>query len=469
MRSKLLPLVLTLLAAAACGDSIEVPAPEESTTARPLPEPEPSVVHVPVTLSLGALAGKVETAVPRGDNNEAEWHPLGEFPVVGTLYLKEMWERDPLQVSLSGDRVEVSTRVRYRARVAERACAPVVGCRWVPLASCGHDGPMPSLRVGLRTTVTWKPDWTVVPRTTARPVEAGVRCKLTRARVDVTEKVQEQVLKLLSGAAPKVDEEIREAVALRRRVDRVWAEIQEPISAGSGVYLVFQPESVAVAQPKANGMQIGTVVSLRVRPKVVIGERPTPQLRPLPDFAPAASGDSFRIALVAELPFEHANVLLGQALVGKEFTVRDHKVSVRGARLYPGGERVVLEVKLGGDARGTVYFVGTPRYDPVAREVSVPDLDFSVETQNVLGRAADWLLHEDLRGKVRGAARFAVGERIDQIHRDVNEAINRDLSKAVRLRARVDSIRPLGVVVTPRSVATVVEAGGRAQIDITIR
>jgi len=39
----------------------------------------------------------------------------------------------------------------------------------------------------------------------------------------------------------------------------------------------------------------------------------------------------------------------------------------------------------------------------------------------------------------------------------------------VRLSGHVESLRPVGVVVTQTAIATLVEADGRARVDITIR
>ncbi len=466
-------LAAAVLALAACGTRVDVPAPDTAAATPSFPEPPPSTVHLPISLELGAVVRKVEEAVPRSQSREDEWHPMGKVPVLGTLYVKEMWERDPLEVSLDrdGDGVEVSARVRYRARIAERACLPRLGCRWVQLAWCGHEGPMPSLRVGLRTRLRWRRDWTVEPATTARPVEAGVPCRLTRANVDVSDRVRKAVQGLLDGAVPQVDAELRRTVVLRSRVEEVWDRLQEPIPAGKDVFLLFRPEAVAVAEPSVRGTRMSTTVAVTTRPRVVVGERPEAGHLPLPDYsraAPRAGG--FRVALVAELPYETANRLLGKALRGKEITLRGHRVRVRDLHLYPiGGDRLALRVKVGGDARGTLYFVGTPRYDPAAQTVTVPDLDFSVESRNVLGRTATWLLHEQMRDRIRGAARFAVGDRVADVRAKVNAAMNRRLGRAVRLSGHVESLRPLGVAVTPRAIATLVEANGRARVDITIR
>src|SRR5262249_46417467 len=161
--------------AAGCRDSVRIPPPNEGAAAQPVPDPQPSTVTLPITVSLAAVAAQVERKVPRGESHEEEWRPLGGFPGGGAPYGKERRER---RLTLDGDHLDLSTTVRYRARIAAHPC--VLGqCRWVQLGSCGQDedGPMPSMQLGLRTDLRLNPDWTLAPRTTPRRVRAGVRCK----------------------------------------------------------------------------------------------------------------------------------------------------------------------------------------------------------------------------------------------------------------------------------------------------
>jgi hypothetical protein len=463
-----LALVIPLLALGACRDSVRIPAPNEGGgPPRAVPEPQPSTVTLPITVSLASVAAQVERKVPRGENNEAEWHRLGSFPVVGTVYLKEMWERDPLSLRLDGDHLELSAHVRYRARVAARPC--VLGrCQWVQLASCGQDGPMPSMDLGLRTDIGVRPDWTVSAHTTPRPVRAGVRCRLTKANVDVTERVQNMVQGLLDKNAPEVDQRIREAAALRRRVESVWKTVQQPIKASQGVYVLLQPEALSTTPPRGEGTTLSTTVSVVVRPRLVVGDRPAVTPKPLPKAGGTAPGQGFRIQMVAELPFSVMDSIMRAELVGRRFEIEGRRITVRRARLYGSGTKLVLAATVAGDARGTLYFVGTPSFDPVSQVVSVPDLDFSVESRSVLPEVAEWLLYDQLRDQMRASARFAVGDRIAKIRRDVDAALDRQLSRGVRSTGRVDRITPLGVFVFSESVAAVVQAEGQAQIHIDV-
>jgi hypothetical protein len=160
--------------------------------------------------------------------------------------------------------------------------------------------------------------------------------------------------------------------------------------------------------------------------------------------------------------------IVRRKLVGQSFDIEGRRITVRRARLYGAGAKLVLAATVAGDARGTLYFVGTPVFDPDSQVVSVPDLDFSVESREVLPEVAEWLLYDQMRDKMREAARFAVGDRIDAIRRDVDAALDRQLSRSVRSTGRVDRITPLGVYVFSNSVAAVVEAEGQAQIRINV-
>jgi hypothetical protein len=461
-------LALLCLLAGCRRDNVRIPPPEQGAAERPVPPPPASVVNLPVTISLASVAARVESKVPRGQNREDEWAPIGKFPVVGTLYVKEMWERDPLSLRIDGDRLDVSAHVRYRARIAAHPCVPLAGCRWVQLGSCGVDGPMPTVDVSLRTTLALRDDWTIAPRTRPRDVRTGVPCKLTEAKVDVTERVRGLVQGLLDRAAPQVDEKIREAAALRRRMEDVWSDVQQPIRASGDVYLLIQPESLSATPPRGQGTTLSTNVSVVVRPRVVVGDKPQIEETLLPPNAAVTPGRGFEVRLVAEIPFTEVDSILEKKLVGRAFDARGHQVTVIGARLYGSGGRVVLQLRVKGDARGTIYLVGTPRFDPATQVISVPDLDFSVETKDLLPAVADWLLYDQLRDQLRGAAHFELAGRIAKIRGDVDQAINRNLGRTVRMSGGVDEVRPVGVFVFSRALAAVVDAEGHAQIHVDV-
>jgi len=92
-----------------------------------------------------------------------------------------------------------------------------------------------------------------------------------------------------------------------------------------------------------------------------------------------------------------------------------------------------------------------------------------VESKELLPRVAEWLMGDQLRDELRGAAHFELADRIASIRGDVDQALNRNLGRSVRMSGGVDALRPLGVFVFSRSLAAVVAADGHVQIHVDVR
>jgi hypothetical protein len=113
-----------------------------------------------------------------------------------------------------------------------------------------------------------------------------------------------------------------------------------------------------------------------------------------------------------------------------------------------------------------VRFVGRPRFDSATVELQVPDLDFDVASDNVLVRGFDWLKHEELRDTLRARARWPAAGLLEQARGKLEQALNRDLGKGVRLAATVPDARVLDVHARPEGIVLRAEARGAASLRV---
>ena len=88
---------------------------------------------------------------------------------------------------------------------------------------------------------------------------------------------------------------------------------------------------------------------------------------------------------------------LNAALKGDVYTYGKKKFKIKEVHVYDGGAGMTVRVDVGGAMRGRLFLQGTPAFDPVTRALSVPDLDYSVETGNALVRVVDWFMHDKWR------------------------------------------------------------------------
>jgi len=138
--------------------------------------------------------------------------------------------------------------------------------------------------------------------------------------------------------------------------------------------------------------------------------------------------------------------------------------------VLPGSRgRLVLELSFVGDAKGRLRLIGTPRYDTRRGEVSVPDLDFDLDTDNKIVSGYAWLRSDDLRATIREKAHVPVQPALRKGRALLTSGLNRKLGDAVTLGADVDSVAVKGLYVTRDGLVVRAEALGRARVSVKQR
>jgi hypothetical protein len=105
-------------------------------------------------------------------------------------------------------------------------------------------------------------------------------------------------------------------------------------------------------------------------------------------------------------------------------------------------------------------------YDPETGDVSVPDLQFSVETSNLLLASASWTLEAPLDRLLRERARWPVDLAVAWAGDRLAEGLNRTLTPGVRLSGAVDIVRVVRVAAMRRGLIVHATASGRATLHV---
>src|SRR5688572_18626586 len=169
-----LALAGALLLAAGCGNGAHVPTPAVGRAA-PLPPPEPAVLAIPVTISLGVLRAQLERALPAADSlDRARCSALG-----GIVCHQYVYRREPLDVRLTGERLDLTARLHYRGRVAATRVATLGSCGFAP-------EPMRRAELHFGTTLYWRTDWRLASRNTQIAADLLDPCRVTALGLDAT-------------------------------------------------------------------------------------------------------------------------------------------------------------------------------------------------------------------------------------------------------------------------------------------
>jgi Domain of unknown function (DUF4403) len=420
-------------------DNFTVPAPPQkppSQNSAPILEDSSASVTVPIPLA--AAFAKLDAAIPQQDIKWDAWiftEPDGVW-----AYEYALW-RDPLKFSLVGNELSVELDGRYKARGGRR-----VGGHVVTLGSCGDGEPLREIQAKLSTPIQLLPNWTFKSQCNVS-LNYPNRCTVSLLNIDVTDKINDLIQPHFQDAAKEIDSKVA-GYDFRSVVQDFWNELDSPIQLADQAWLLINPKSVQVSPINGTGAQVDVSVGLVGRPVVAYGSKPPSPSDPLPNFQSATPGNSFHIAVEGTIPFDAASKALTKSIVGRRYTYAGHYETIDGASVYGTGDQVVLQLKLGGSLKGTIYLIGTPTFDAAKNQFSVPDLDYTVETQNAFVKLADWMNHPGFRDSLRAACVWDAGNQVSGAQALIKQGLNRQVGPHVTLSCDKLTLRPIGVYLT---------------------
>lgn len=463
--------VVALAATLACkGSGTRIDAPPPSVHAgvgldtAQLAAVPPSEVSAPVSYDLAPGLAWFESVVPRriGDLNRRLRTSNKRLEIAFEL------TRGPFALTVSGRTATLASVLSYRGR----------GWYHPPLlpaisASCGTGDLRPRVRVAIASTVDVTPQWTLVPRTrvvTLRPLTPVERdqCEITAANIDVTDKVIEAARKAMEGELAKLDRQIR-AFDLATQVADIWQTLQAPLSVTDSVWLLINPLAVRLGPFYMDRKVLRATLGLRAQPRVVTGPRPVVAGMRLPALVDSMTAGGLNVLLEGRLRYDVASDILRTKLRDKRITVAGQTLRLRDLEASGVGDgRLALRLDVTGDVTGTLYVVGTPKYDPAREELHMPDLAYDIATDNLLGQGLAWLKGDELLAWLRANARLPAGRLLDEVRHLAEREMNRELTRGVNLQARLDSGRVLSVTAAPTALRVQAAAGGHARLTITL-
>lgn len=435
--------------------AIEPPQPAGSATIPPIEE---SSFQIPVTIELEQFRQQINAAVPK-TISEDDGRDCNEYGV---------YKRDPVAISVNGNIVQTRIGIEYRLKV--------YGVNEKPLctagASCGYGERAPRSDIIPITTLTWNSNWRLDSRTELR-IDMLDACNLTAANIDARNKVKKvmestNALKRIPGL---IDEQVQQKAHVRPQAERAWAALQQPINLADNVWLVVNPKAVRVSAINGSGSQITTSVGLVGTPEVRFTNAvpaSTNTAFPALETTPASAG--FHIAIDGHLTYDSATKLASQALIIRRYPFPgDHHITIRNVRIYGSGAKAIVELSFDGSAKGTVYLSGTPTFMSVTADgerdvVTIDDLDYTLETRNVLAKTADWLLHEDFLKSLRAAAKYPLDDKIPDLRERLNAGLARELAPNIRMRGQVNQVTVRGVYLDSTQMVIRAVADGMVSI-----
>lgn len=418
-----------------------------------------STVHVPVSIALSDVERQINAQV-NGliyEDNSLDDNNRDQF-------MTKVWKRGTILVSAEDSLFHFTVPLR----IWVKAGVSVLGFTQYKETEFELD-------LRFKTKFDLDRDWSVNTQTQAdgygwvrRPTISVIG-----VNIPVTNIVGGLIDRNLGTITKTIDQQVRRNVDLRTPVLKAWNTLRDPflISEKYRTYLQVVPKRILITPLRFEGRVIRSTIGIEGHTLTTTGAKP--DIRPavsLPDLTVVSQvRDDFQIGLLSEASYPEAAKLVADEFVGKSFSFSDDRyhITIISMDMYGQNDNLIIKAGLKGTINGDIYLKGRPYYDAREQTISLKNLEYDLDTRNVLQRSASWLLKGTFARTLEKQLTIPIGSQLADMQKLLQEQLkHKQIAKGVVLNGRIDEIKPDQVYLTPTALLAVVNARGRIDVQV---
>lgn len=421
---------------------------------------------IPVSVSIAAVEEALERRTPKRESG-FEKNVLG-----GRFVQSELsWDlaRSDLRVSGRSGALSVATELSGEAR----ATGTLRLIRKVDVSAQGDI----LAGVSLTASPTLETNWRISPNL------SEVKIDIQRADIPVKRignlYVGEHILPGVEITAEGLRTQLNRSVArsdfFRQAAQKGWKRLcaSTPLGDDSGLWLETKPVLARATQVRIGRKDIRATIGIEVKTRV-LSEETQPKC-PFPKtllIEKPKPGD-FEIVMPTIINYKTLERTLAEEVVGKSLG-KNVSVVIKGIRIRPYGEQLLLETKVaveadvlsGTETKGTLYVLAEPKLNVEAQTITLENVALETDSQNVLfsmaGKAAEPLLLDTVSRHIP----LDLGLKLEELRDMAEKTLSTLSSENVSVTGKVRRVRLTRLDTGPEHLRLVLTAEGRMRARV---
>ena len=317
--------------------------------------------------------------------------------------------------------------------------------------------------MGFTTQLTLRPNYTVQAKVTRFPTTPIDQCTVCFWGQNITAQVVSAINAQMDTAGWNLQNTLNH-LNLRPQFQQLWEKLWATYRLYNIGYLQLQPERLRISNMSASNDTLYLSVGISGRPLISL----TPlkdTLTPVPDLSDFTPRHGFNVYLDGRLNYDSLAVVLNTQLDHQTFTLDNRSITVEKcylSRLDEGHLQIGLQFS--GSEHGTFFLSGKPVLDTTAGTLALTDLDYHLQTNNMLIRTASWLFSKKIMKELRTYTQFPVNQYLEQIKQKANTQLNQPIVKGIHTQGSLSRISILQLTVGPSDLEVRCRASGELQV-----
>ncbi|MDQ3277154.1 MAG: DUF4403 family protein, partial [Bacteroidota bacterium] len=411
-----------------------------------------SRIDIPIQINLKPIYAMAETNVDTVFTSPN--YPEGWVQAGCATRFRYYFRRSPFRMSMRGTSMDLSFTGYYKIAGSTRVCSGnTVLSPWTPACTCGVDEPERKVSIGFTSTFQLRPDYILQTKITRKEPVAHDKCEVCFWGQDITGEVLNGLKKELDLSRKAMEDSFGN-YNLRPYLQQAWKMLSEPhLVPGIGTFSL-NPKRLHMQNLAATNDLLNITIGITASPAVSF-EKPAAVVTNVPNLTPSAGAGGFSVYLDAALQYDSLSRVVNGYMAGKRFDVSEglfarhiviNEVTVAGNT----EGNLLMKVDFTGSFNGTAFFSGKPTYNTTTQTLEVQNLDYDLQTRNLLLKGAKWLFASKIEAELKKASSIPLGAYFAAAQQQLNQYLNREWTKGVRGSGSVTDLRLLQAQAFPQ-------------------
>ncbi len=430
-----------------------------------LPALPESNINVPVKVAMTPFLEKAAVLIPKEVTSDGwpqylqtscDFHYKYRFVPGGFTF---NCQNNQVQVKLSGT-----------YQVAGEKCVCAFGQQTSPWigGSCGFGKePMRKTDIFISSVLQFQSNYTVHTKTTAQKALAFEKCTVSMFNLDITQQVMDSIKSSTNAFCYSMDSVVN-GLDFSSTTKSLADRINKKIPLDKYGFLKINPSAV----------KMGTMNSVKDTLQAVLGISCYPELHSdstnnytasfLPPLQNSAVMPGIAVYTNARYDYPFINSIINQLVKDTSFVIEGRQVIIKNVQLNGADNgKVEILVDFDGDKKGSLYLTGTPQLDTASQVIIIPDLDYSLKSNNLILNLGKTFFSNKILHALREKATISITDLVEQNRKSIDAQLNKKIMEGVFSIGSLKDIRVLSLVVGKDVFQAQTCARAQASIVIT--
>lgn len=265
-------------------------------------------------------------------------------------------------------------------------------------------------------------------------------------------------------------------ISFKRLITETWNAYGEAFKIGRGdleSYLYTVPQKIKISEQFTEDHKLQLNLGLEGKVLTYLGEKPQAKPSPLPGLYYNDDTTNFLdITLPIAVGYPVFDEYLNRELSGQNFRIdKQTNFIPKGISTQSFGDRALVQMDFTlqragrKDLTGELFLVGRPTYDAATEAIRFEDIDFDINSKNILANNASWLKQGQLLAAIKRQAYFPIGSYIDQARMELQQRgyLSTDFAS---FRVERPELTVDGIYVTEQDVRIYLNAKGQMEVNL---